>query len=510
MRIPNHRCERGKSMRIRRSVRGVGGVTWFMMTAVGMAGSATACGSSESSPASPNKDGGPNDITIHAPVTIVSRTPADGDDNVSVHAPIQVTYSEPVKLGPNAVSLVGPGSVTFGATASLSDDRKTLTVKPVAPLVAPGALAVTMNDVTSVNGGPVEKKAWGWTVPLWLRVGEKTNGAAAYLAAPVVAAGPGERISVVSRLSNDSIVETIDGFQGKWSQIGSPLLTPASFKPSMVLDQAGAVVIAYADSNLDVRVRRWSGVAWDDVGVALGKSRGDVGFRSPAIAVDPTTGNLFVVYSPLDAAEARSIVYVKTFQNGNWLQVGGEVNDPSESGEDLGIAISGGGVKYVQYRSGSSGALNPLRVRQFVSATNRWDLVGATPNPPGEDLSTQSRSLVVDDSGNPAVLACFNNALRLRRWDGASWVSGGDLLGANCTQYAINLKGQSGRLFAFWSDQDKTLKVADVTNKSWTALDPTTASKKVRANSLAIDPGGRPIIAWSEDDDFIKVSRLNR
>ncbi|WP_394841524.1 Ig-like domain-containing protein [Pendulispora brunnea] len=448
------------------------------------------------------------------PGAIVSVSPAENDDNVSVHAPITIEYNVPVQVTPSSVTLSGPNAAVIATTLRVSDDGKTVTVAPIAEVPAPTKLTLTINEIRTREGAIAEKKTWSWTLPAWLRV-EAANqiaGEAALWSSPIVAVGSADKI--ITTVSNKGLtLAQLDGSLNTWSQMGDPLDIPAAPRPSLAFDKDGALVMAYMAPKgpqlpYEIRVRRWSGSAWEPMGQALDDAAGMCPYACfPVIARARDTGQLFVAYTrPVPGEPGPETLVVKTFADGQWKQVGSVVSDSSQGARYLALVIADSGVPFVLYTS--EGDTKGTWVKK-LSQDGSWATVGSTPNLPNENPA-YNNSLALDASGNPAVLGCYGGKYQLRRFDGNQWVGGGENSRAGCGTYESFLASNgSGRLFAFWSSSG-VVQAADVTNANWQLLDPTPSSGNLRAGSLTVGPTGIPVIGWAEDNKTIRVRRLNR
>ena len=468
-----------------------------------------ACGSSDSS--GDAKDAGPDGLLWNAPGSIVSMTPANGDDNVSVHAPIQVTFSDPVQLGASPATLAGPGAAAIATTVKLSDDKKTITITPVSDLAAPTTLTLTLGDITTLLGAGVEKRPWSWTVPLWLRVGETLQPKYAGDDAtgdptwgiPAVAAGPNERVSVAS-FDGRMRVKTVDSYLGKWSALGGPLNDGRNpLLPSLLVDKGGALIAAFVDGE-NGHIARWNGTEWSllaDLG-NLGTAFDPV-FHHPTMAMD-ATGKLYVAYVARITDDSVG-VYVKSFANGTWSVP--ELVDQGTSESYVEIALSTSGVPYVSYRNGTNVYVS-LR-----SAEKAWAKVGGAVNPPNETAGGVKPVVAIDEVNRPVVLGCFNGR-QFRRWDGLNWQTVGPLMPGSCDATKTYLKKiQGNHLIGFWTVPDApraTINLADVTDTTWVPVDnPQGNTTDAFASSLAVDANDIPVIAWIEDTS-LHIGRLNR
>ncbi len=490
---------------------------WTVVVAALVGGGVTvalgACGSSSGGGDS-GKDGGPVQIVGYPQV--VSMSPANGDDNVSVHDPITVTFSEPVKLGANPLTLVGPGSAAIGARVVLSSDGTTVTIIPAQGLVAPTKLSVTWGDITSVaSGQKAAQPAWSWSVPLWLKVGGNgVPGNNIGFAGSIVAAGPGERISVFSSDKTTVSVQSIDSRAGAWTALG-PLNSGSNSlnAPHLIIGNDGAPVVSFIDGNSgNGRIQRWSGNAWLDVGNQLSSDADIYGITHPPTVVKDSAGTLFVSYGEVASDKKGRYFRVSSYQNGGWSQVGGVASGPTEvaSLAYAGLTLSPTGTPWVYYED------DPDLYVRTLSSQNAWVQVGPTVNTSNEHPSG-GVGFAIDDQNRPFVMGCFD-AARVRRYDGSNWVNLGPAMPGGCDIFNVLLvRTQSGHLFAIWgtnsggANQPGAKYAADITSDGWTLVDlPVDKSIPNGTLSLTTDPNSNPVFAWGGADGNTYVARLNR
>jgi Bacterial Ig-like domain len=126
----------------------------------------------------------PRTVTIdRTRPSVVSSTPASDAGNVLVTDPITVMFNKAVSassLTEENVKLFQEGTA-LGRTVKLSSDGKTLTVTLSTQLSTPkmlNSLKLELSEgVTDETGNKLIPKAWSWTIPAWLRLGEVRSSA---------------------------------------------------------------------------------------------------------------------------------------------------------------------------------------------------------------------------------------------------------------------------------------------------------------------------------------------
>ncbi len=241
----------------------------------------------------------------------------------------------------------------------------------------------------------------------------------------------------------------------------------ASYNPSLRLDSFDNPVIAWNDGtsgNFEIYLKRWSGSAWIELG-ASATGGGISGFAAPSLrpslALD-STGN------PVVAWGENGEIYLKRWNGAAWVDIGG-------SAADGGISATAGS------------SLHP--------------------------------SLALDSSDRPVVAwretTDGNDEVYLKRWDGANWVAlGGSATGGgisansgNSRTPSLRLDGAQNPSVAWW---DTTSGSGKVYFKRWdganwielagSASGTGVSNPSATSNdaSLALDPYGNPMIAWTE------------
>ena len=165
------------------------------------------------------------------PPGVSARIPEPASGNVWVRDPIRATFSEPLDsltVTPANVSVTRNGGNELGKTLQLSDDGRVLGIVLVSPPTVPATLTVTLAPaIADRAGNPLTPGApWSWTLPAWQQPGGAPLSAPSGWPWQVVAVEPGGAILVAS---------------------------------SEPVEVNGAAVGT-------VRVKRWTGAAWEPLG----------------------------------------------------------------------------------------------------------------------------------------------------------------------------------------------------------------------------------------------------
>ncbi|WP_394841600.1 Ig-like domain-containing protein [Pendulispora brunnea] len=482
--------------------------SWSLAVLTCMAtGAFWSCSSSDGSPISPGRqleppDASMQDADVDAQVeprklTIVSRTPAHGDTNVSVQEPIQVTFSEPVKIGPSSVTLATPDGTILSTRIALSADQRTVTISPVAAQVAPAEVVAHFGNISTRDGLPLASTPeWSWKMPVWLRVGsdlvERFN-----LGDASVVAGPGRRITLAAHEHDDYekprwSVSTVDTLHGTWTPLGGPLPL-ITWDPHMLLDRNGDLVVS-SDNTSDKVVQRWSGTEWNKLGEPIPNVRD--ASDSP-LAIDAHGKILLACSEKIPGETITYHLIVRAFDNkGTWSPVGGPVNDaPTANPLNPHIAVDPAGVPYVAYTDPS------VHVRKWTGSA--WVPVGSNLAPTG--WTAEWLRIAFDDGGQLFAIGEYSDqTTRVIRFDGSDWVPVGEALSTQSSNAPSFVPGHDGHLFATVYDDwhNQAFRVADITQAGWkleSLIEDLPAA-------LAVDRDNVPIVVVPRSG----VLRLNR
>ena len=94
------------------------------------------------------------------PISVDSRTPADGAVGVSPTTPISVTLSTAISTG--YALTVTNGATTVAGTTSLSTDARTITFTPTAALPAGANIVAALSGVVSGGGATLPAQSWAF------------------------------------------------------------------------------------------------------------------------------------------------------------------------------------------------------------------------------------------------------------------------------------------------------------------------------------------------------------
>lgn len=252
-----------------------------------------------------------------------------------------------------------------------------------------------------------------------------------------------ERVNSTERIH----VSRYDGTS--WTRQGAPHDTQSSITDfQMALDPQGYPVLVYQERDVDLRVVRWTGTAWEFLGDPLSGNPQVGSFaRYPAIAVDST--RVVVAWSETPPEETYAQVFVMEFRDGAWSRVGRLLRGTEQGrAERVAVALDGGGVPVVawieSYADFADGFIFAARWRSTATFAD-WmppeQLQGATPY-----AGLRALWLVRDAAGEPWVAwprtqAGFDVASVFRRRRAAGWEPEQLIAGSPLSGFRLDDKG---------------------------------------------------------------------
>ncbi|QSQ20823.1 Ig-like domain-containing protein [Pyxidicoccus parkwayensis] len=324
-------------------------------------------------------------IVDRTPPRLVMQTPLTGAQFISVHQVVQATFSEPLDpatVRAESVKLLSDAGV-IAAEVALASEGTSLTIQPTSLLPADTAVQVRFeSSVVDLAGNAVQAlpEHWTWAVPGFLPLGEPLS------------ASPTERS------------------------------LPRS--PSLQIDGAGRPVVAWvggtgAESPYGVRVRRWNGSGWEQLGGVLEVPVGsNSSFCSLTIDAD---GRSIVVWDEVQSSTVATSMHTRRWNGSAW-DVMGDVPLRQQSSADL-IVSKGNkqgqiALAFVERYQGNDQVL--------VSRWNgtSWGMVGGGLKV-NSSWMVSGIQLAIDAAGNPVVAWSESNsgniAAFMRRWNGSAW-----------------------------------------------------------------------------------------
>jgi hypothetical protein len=274
----------------------------------------------------------------------------------------------------------------------------------------------------------------------------------------------------------------------------------------------------YDGTNYNIRVKKWNGTTWTNIGGALsGSSDANSGVNSPSLALD-NSGNPTVAWDEGYGNNNHNI-YVRRFNGSSWVNVGsGVLSGSSASSSDANfpsLALDSSGNPVVAWYEYDGTAYN-IYVQRFNGSN--WVNVGAGVLSGSSASVSYAKypSLALDSSGNPVVAwqewDGSTQNIYVRRFNGSSWVNvGSGVLSATIyPAYQPSLAlDNSGNPTVAWTEYTGTvynIYIQRFNGSLWVnvgsgVLSGSSASgSEAYESSLALDSLGNPIVAWYEAD----------
>jgi hypothetical protein len=289
-------------------------------------------------------------------------------------------------------------------------------------------------------------------------------------------------------------------------------LSAAVYNSSIARRSDDKPVVAWTEqyiggpSNFDtnIYVKEWTGSAWNLLSGQvnhLGKSG-----VSPSLAVR-TDNKPVVAYAEREPTSESSFVYVRRWDGLAWQDIGHRLTSPT-SIRGLSLALDSSNTPIVAF------ATCPASCSLYVKKWNGSSWVGmdgsATPAPVYDGFIT-SLALALSSTGKPSVVWAgdiFSPSVNVKRWNGSSWVQ----LGTNVTPVlsdgvSIAVEIKSNNPVVTYMDTNlqsdtQTLYVKRWNGTTWVnygsgaALNPTGTS--AYSPSLKLRSNNQPVVAYGE------------
>ncbi len=321
-------------------------------------------------------------------------------------------------------------------------------------------LSACSSNVTPDTEGTLEAQAGSW---------QQVGG----VVGQVTDMGTSRDISLAGEGSNTTVAFT-EPFTGAgetkirvkrwngsdWTNVGDPLRISdgTASHPSLALDDTGNPVVAWFDTSLDgnsaTYIQRFDGTTW----VPVGTGQVDVGL--PSLALD-SSGNPVIAWIAPSDTEEGPVVRVRRFNGTDWVNVGTGVLD-SGSGDPRRVSYAPSlvldsadkpVVSWTEITFPNSEVVTNTHVQRFNGSS--WTTVGTELLNWSQGNLGFSASLALDNLDNPVVAYSARPAdatkILVKRFDGVDWVNvGSGELGAGFhPSLVIN---SSGNPVVAWDD----------------------------------------------------------
>lgn len=243
------------------------------------------------------------------------------------------------------------------------------------------------------------------------------------------------------------------GKEAEWQPLGD---SQSRYPPQQVNEASialmpdGTPLVAWDEQVYDgptmmppwtVRVSRWSGSEWMDLGGDLRSPTAHSAGHS-SLLVDRVTGTPIMAWSSIDSSGGGGHFRVQAWDGSNWLPMGQELVTTQHFHLSVAASLAQDkeGHLWVAWSwscpacSASEGS-GRLEVARWNGTS--WEEL---PNPPTVDAA--SLDLKVDASGHPvlAVAVANDNAIRAYRWDEtAGWNDLGEVARVHLPTYSLRL-----------------------------------------------------------------------
>jgi hypothetical protein len=314
--------------------------------------------------------------------------------------------------------------------------------------------------------------SWGYGVPIpsWQTASAAVEAAALAL--------PADGVPIAAWVALENSIRHVRAGRettADWSGLGGILnVDPAADArdPAIASGPGDALAVAWVEDGpgggpAGLQVRRWEGGAWLEHAPGAGALNADPGSSAAAPALRLDQAGLPVVAWREERGASGHAVFVRRFDGAAWSPpLGGALAGPIGAPSAPSLAIAAAGMPIVAWAEPDAGGTDRVSVQAWDGGA--WAPIG---NPdtllPG---GARSPSMATGPDGTPflAVVAPGGpvDVVRVLRWDGLEWIA-----------------------------MDGALNV----DPAASAADP----------SLAVDPKGRPAVAWQEGFR-IRFRRYNR
>jgi hypothetical protein len=412
-------------------------------------------------------------VVDRTPPTVVARTPDPDASNVWSRDPISVTFDEPIDPGSVARAapaleltrddLSGTGTSTRLALGAprLSEGDRTLTVAPTAVPQGPCALSLALpGTLADLAGNRIAPTRWSWTVPEWQDLGAPWN-APGVMPAPAIALSRDGRPAVAANLCAGPCTVGLSEWTGPggWSarieEAGgkAPLYQP----PSVDFDANGRPAYAWEGASSFFHGR------WDGSSFVVAKTpiSGLQYTILPALRVD-VAGNQVMTFVDWNPTRERYETFSRLWE-GRWIPFDGPLFTSSEGAAAVDASLDArGNARFVW-----SGSTTGLLAATLSAGTGEW-ILGA-------------------DEALPSNVPPGVSAFRVDPWGRTVYFLATDSAddGYSLTVHAASCPASTC--------QEEVLGAG--VGESALNLDPT---QSVGRASMALDPGGAPVVAWLE------------
>jgi len=314
------------------------------------------------------------------------------------------------------------------------------------------AIGAPLNDDNGSSAGHV--RVYDWDGSSWIQLGVDLDGEAAgdEIGTSVSLSANGTRVAIGAPLNdngngvNAGHVRVYDWNGSAWMQVGTDIDGEAAgdksgFSVSLSDDGTHLAIGAYLNdgnstSNIGhVRVYKWSGTAWTQVGSDInGEAAGDLSGSSVSLSANGLQVAIGAPRNDVNGANDAGHVRVYSWNGSTWLQLGSDIDGVAQSDlSGTSVSISDDGTKLAIGAYGNDGnGTNSGKAQMF-----QWD--GVDWQQMGTDIYGEAagdlfgRSVSISTDGMRVVIGAYGNDdngvdagnARVYDWNGNTWIQVG-------------------------------------------------------------------------------------
>ncbi|AKU91761.1 Ig-like domain-containing protein [Vulgatibacter incomptus] len=318
--------------------------------------------------------------------------------------------------------------------------------------------------------------------------------------------------SITDKAGNPLVPATFQFVASAWNTVGGRLVAQdkRGFGSTITARSGGRPIVAWtervgrASSTGVVRMRQWSGSSW----TPMPEPTGARSFE-PVLASTSDHRPVVAWTERSDQIGLGSQLYVSTWDGSSWQPLGdSSLNiDPGFDAKEPALALDDSDRPVVAWRqqvNGSPSGFGDTHVFVKRWTGSEWEQLGTSAL--ATDGSSISVSVAVDAEGSP-VVAWSQGGLQVRRWDGEAWVPVGSGPSAPNASLPKLVTDPAGGLVLAWIESGtgwtSLIQARRWNGSEWNLLGdgPVNVAGRswIGTLSLALDPAGKPILAWGEN-----------
>jgi hypothetical protein len=299
-----------------------------------------------------------------------------------------------------------------------------------------------------------------------------------------------------------------------WQQLGD---TAGVGSESSLVTKGSTATLAFVETG-NIRVKKWDGNTWTNVGDPLnGSTATGTSASDPSLALD-SSGNPVVAW--LESDGSVRTIFVQRFNGSAWVNVAasnvasGNVFEPS-------LALDGSGNAVVAWSERNGSTYNIYLQRFNGSGWSDLTPAGLSGSSAATFSDAEQPSLVLDASGNPVVAWTEGDgsvySIYVQHYNGSTWTNltptglSGSSAALSDTEWPSLALNSSGNPIVAWAEDagngtSYNIHVQRYNGTTWTTLTPSglSASSALGSDafnaSLGLDAAGNPSVAWEEFD----------